>query len=368
MNIKLRFSIHFIAGLFAWILSMGIVVMLIIDGILPMLGLYEEMPGYDLILLVLFAVSIIVSSLIFSWYFSRPIWLIISWISRLSQGTYQEPADSDKMYTKRNKLKRPYRLFREIITNIYELSDQLRKSQQEREKLEQLKKDWIAGISHDLKTPLTYISGYSALLLNEEYSWSEEEKQSFMQEILKKSKHMEALIQDFNLSLQLQETKAQIPLRLEEANLVEFLKSLLADTWNDPDLQEYDLSFHCEEDSIPFSFDRRLLYRAIQNLLINAVMHNPPGTAISVQLTNVQNQFIKVTIEDNGVGMDRATIGNLFKKYYRGGTLDSSSAHHSMGLGLSIVKDLILAHRGHISVNSIPAKGTTFDITIPFPK
>ncbi|GAA0133851.1 hypothetical protein YSY43_06910 [Paenibacillus sp. YSY-4.3] len=368
MNIKLRFSIHFIIGLFTWMVGMGFVVMLIVDGILPRLGLYEGMAGYDSILLILFAVSIIVSSLIFSWYFSNPIWFIISWISRLSRGHYQEPAVSHKIYTKRDKLKRPYRLYSEIITNIHELSIHLRKSQQEREKLEQLKKDWIAGISHDLKTPLTYISGYSALLLSEEYSWSEEEKISFMQEILKKSKHMETLIQDFNLSLQLQETKSQIPLRLEEGNLVEFLKSLLADTWNDPDLQEYDLSFHCDEDSILFSFDRRLLYRAIQNLLINAVMHNPPGTAISVQLTYVQNQFIKITIEDNGVGMDRHTLENLFKKYYRGESAVSPTARYGMGLGMSIVKDLILAHGGHISVDSIVAKGTSFYITIPFGK
>ncbi|WP_019638825.1 sensor histidine kinase [Paenibacillus fonticola] len=365
MNIKLRFGLHFIIGLCIWLLIMGLIFMLTIDGLFPVIGLYEDMPGYDLLVLVVFALSVALSSIFFSWYFSNPIWYIISWISQLSKGVYGPPEVNRSILTRQGKLKAPYRLYSEVLSNINELSLSLQKAEQEREQLEQLKKDWIAGVSHDLKTPLTYITGYSALLLNKDYTWNEEERHDFLQEILKKGEQMEALIQDFNLSLQINQTKSLIPLKLEEGNIVEFIKGLLADTWNDPNYEQYDLSFHSEETAVLLSFDKRLLYRAMQNLLMNAILHNPEGTQINVSLSNENNQFVKITIQDNGVGMDQQTLENLYKKYYRGMS-SIRSEKYGMGLGMAIVKDLIEAHGGYITVDSEQGKGTSFFIILPF--
>ncbi|PWV89408.1 signal transduction histidine kinase [Paenibacillus cellulosilyticus] len=362
MKIKLRFSIHFILGLIAWLISMGLSIMLTVEVLLPALGLTEEMESYDLIVFLAFAVNIGLSSALFSWYFSSPIWLIITWISNLSREP-AIPTNTNRIYTKKNKLKAPYRLYSEVITNIEELGVNLQQAELERAKLEELKRDWIAGISHDLKTPLTYISGYSALLLNEDYTWSSEEQRSFITEIMRKGKHMEDLIQDLSLSLQMNQNESVIPIHLEPSDVVEFIRSLLADTWNDPRLQAYDLNFHSDCDTLILSFDSKLLYRAIQNLIMNAILHNPPGTNISVHLSSENAHAATLIIKDTGVGMDQETLSHLFNKYDRGTT--TNSKEFGTGLGMAIVKSLIVAHGGTISVQSKVSEGTTFFITLP---
>ncbi|MEK8127727.1 HAMP domain-containing sensor histidine kinase [Paenibacillus filicis] len=363
MKIKLRFGIHFVAGLLIWLLSMGLSMMGTIEFVFPLLGMADGDPYYDFWVFLVFLVHIIACSLIFGWYFASPLSFIMEWVSNLSQGVYSPPALKRSIFTKSHKLRKPYQLYDEVISNINALSDTLEQAKQDRHRLEEAKKEWIAGISHDLKTPLTYITGYSTLLLNEEYTWSEEEKRSFLHEIQKKGQHLEALIQDLNVSIQMIDTQGPVPLNPKEANLIVFLKNLLADTWNDPRAFSYELQFLSEEECLSFVFDERLMYRALQNLLMNSILHNPPGTAIEVSLRKESNQSILITISDNGIGMDQETLNNLFQKYYRGTTTNSSE--FGTGLGMAIAKSLIHAHGGQILVESTPGGGTTFTILLP---
>ena len=106
----------------------------------------------------------------------QPSLVHVVWIQQLTEGKYGAPTDKYKIYNNKGKLRSPYRLYDEVIMNIFSLSEHLKKAKQEREKLEEAKKEWMAGISHDLKTPLSYITGYSTLLLEKEYSWTEDEK------------------------------------------------------------------------------------------------------------------------------------------------------------------------------------------------
>lgn len=335
--------------------------MLTIDILFPLMGIHDGNEYYDFIVILVFLFHITVSCGIFSWYLGGPLLFVMSWISRLSQGEYDPPRN---IFNRRGKLKSSYKLYREVIFNIQSLSTSLKKAEKERTKLEEAKKDWIAGISHDLKTPLTYITGYSTLLLNETYSWSNEEKESFLHEIHNKCQHLENLVQDLNYSIQINNYPTSlVPLQLQKANIVEFMKNLLADTWNDPHAQSYNLEFHFVKEYIPISFDKRLLYRALQNLLMNAILHNPPATNVHVTLSMKNEHFISITIADNGVGMDQETLNNLFQKYYRGTT--TNSPEYGTGLGMAIVKNLILAHGGHITVESEVSKGTTFCIQLP---
>ncbi len=174
---------------------------------------------------------------------------------------------------------------------------------------------------------------------------------------------MEALIQDLNISLQINGAQWKLPLNQKETNIISFLKNLLADTWNDPRAFSYELQFNSKEEYIPITFDERLMYRVLQNLLMNSILHNPPGTAIDVTIQKESNQSISIKITDNGVGMDQETLSNLFQKYYRGTTTISSE--FGTGLGMAIVKNLIHAHGGQISVESTPGNGTSFTILLP---
>lgn len=363
MKMIVRFSIHFVAGILAWMLSMGIIMMLAVDLFFPFAGITEDNRYYDFYVLLLFLIDIIGWGIVFSWYFGGPLWFILSWISNLSQEIYEPPYSKSKVYKRNDKLKRPYRLFEEVIANIHCLSNSLKLAKQDRDKLEEAKKDWLAGISHDLKTPLTYVTGYSALLLNEEYTWSEEEKRAFIMEIHNKGRHMEELIQDLNLSLQMNNSQTPLPISLHKLNIVEFMREVMADTANDPRAMPYELSFHSEEDCIEINADDKLLYRAMQNLIMNAIVHNPAGTSIDIALTRENHRWVRISISDNGIGMDQDTLDQLFTKYYHGPT--SGSSRFGTGLGMAIVKSLILAHGGHLTVESELSNGTTFHIMLP---
>lgn len=364
MKIKYRFSFHFIFGLLLWILSMGLTIMITIEVIFPLLGVVESNKRYDFFVLIAFLFNITICSIIFAWYFGSPLWFMMSWIQQLTEGKYEIPTDKYKVFTKKEKLRNPYRLYDEVIENIYSLSQHLQKAERERVKLEEAKKDWISGISHDLKTPLTYITGYSALLLNEEYKWTEEEKISYIKEIAQKGNHIETLIHDLSLAFQMNNIQSPLPLTLSRENIVEFIKGMIVNVGNEPRAYQHNLSFYSNETMIKLDFDERLMYRALQNLLMNAILHNPPGTNIQVKVVKEKDQFITITISDDGVGMDQETIDNLFNKYYRGTTTQSSE--FGTGLGMSIVKNLILAHHGHIKVESKISKGTSIHITLPY--
>ncbi|OEH94432.1 sensor histidine kinase [Bacillus solimangrovi] len=360
---KLRFSLYFIVGLILWLLSLGIVFMFTIDVIFPIIDLKENDRWYDLIVILIFLLNILLCSLLYALYFGGPLWFMLSWIQQLTYGKYEPPYTKWNVYTKKNKLRLRYKLYEEVIVNIHSLAEHLKRAEIDRQKLDESKRDWMAGISHDLKTPLTYITGYSALLLNEEYSWTEEEKTSFINEISHKSHHIDALIQDLNLSFKMNNSDSPIPLNKSQGNIIEFTKKLIADVGNDPRSFNYYLSFQSKENNIEIAFDEHLIYRALQNLIMNAILHNPEGTSVKVSVINNGEEFIEIVISDDGVGMDQYTIDNLFKKYYRGTTTNSSE--FGTGLGMAIVKSLILAHGGEINVESEVSKGTSLTVRLP---
>ncbi|MDZ5607831.1 HAMP domain-containing sensor histidine kinase [Bacillus pseudomycoides] len=222
-----------------------------------------------------------------------------------------------------------------------------------------MKREWMAGISHDLKTPLTYITGYSALMLSPDHTWSQEENEKFLQEIQQKGDHMKELIEDLNLSFRLQDS--QIPLRKEKINIVEFTRRLIADITNDPRSQHYHFSFQSDKTNIMIPIDTKLLHRSLQNLFMNAILHNPVETTIHTSI--LLNNDVHIIIEDTGTGMDEKTVQNLFKQYYRGTTTNVSS--EGTGLGMAIAHKIITAHGGTIHVASEIGKGSKIHITLP---
>src|SRR5699024_9132180 len=135
--------------------------------ILPWLGLGGE--SYEWIGLIVIGVVTIVCFLLFGWHFGSPLFLIIKWINQLAHENFSEFRAYEQMYTRRGRLKMRYRLYQKVFTQLEEMRLQLEKANHERAQVEIAKRDWITGISHDLKTPLTYIKGYSRLLLNADY-------------------------------------------------------------------------------------------------------------------------------------------------------------------------------------------------------
>ncbi|OIB00972.1 two-component sensor histidine kinase [Paenibacillus sp. LC231] len=362
MRIKTRFTIHLALGLILWMLGTGILLVIMLEGLFPLLGIDISMDNEGLFVGGLFGASTLLCIALFGWYFGGPIGFIMAWIHRLSQDNYKQPADLTKIYTRKGKLRMRFRLYQEVLEHLQSLRVILQANEIERSQIEEAKQEWIAGISHDLKTPLTYIKGYSALLLNEQYEWSKEEVISFIREMDDKGKHMEELIQDLSLVTQLNRADGTFPLQKTNQDIVEFTKRVVADISNNPQASSYHMHFQADPPAFYVDFDSKFMQRILQNMMMNAILHNPEHTDIYVQIADT-GEHAAIRIMDNGVGMPAHMVEHLFQQYYRGTTTDSSS--EGTGLGMAIVYKLVQAHNGTIHVKSEPSQGTTFTIRLP---
>ncbi|MGZ7440662.1 sensor histidine kinase [Paenibacillus sp. TH7-28] len=243
------------------------------------------------------------------------------------------------------------------------LTDKLIQSETDRRTLEKNRRNWLAGITHDLKTPLSYIQGYASMIAAEQYNWSEREVKSFGAKIEQKSTHIQKLIDDLNASFQSENGK--ITLQKTHTEMVEFLRCITLDTANSPRSAEYVFAYDTDLETCFLEADTALLQRAIQNVLVNAVIHNPPGTEIRVSVNKKPGVFC-IQVADNGAGMDEETRNNLFESYYRGTPTDQPA--EGSGLGLAIARQLIELHNGLIRAESAPERGTAILIELPLPQ
>lgn len=359
MKLRLRFIFFFVGGLIIFIMLTGMFVLLCSEYLIPILTDGEE-SSYILDILSIL-LPFIIGGILFGLFFVNPLAYMISLIRKLTSRDYILSDMDNRFYKQSGKLKACYFLYRELISDIYVLANELESTEKERKNLEEAKTNWIAGVSHDLKTPLSYITGYSALLLDSEKGWTATEQAKFSCEIHDKSVIIKELIDDLNLSFKLDTFGESYPLNKQKFNIVDFAKRLLADIANNPKAMGYDFSFQSNADVIQINADEKLLYRAIQNVIMNAVLHNTQGTSIEIDIClNMEENCVSFTITDNGVGMNKNTIENIFARYYR----PDENENVSGGLGLSVVKNIIEAHSGTINVRSEKGGGTTVEIIL----
>ncbi|MDU7476302.1 MAG: HAMP domain-containing sensor histidine kinase [Paenibacillus macerans] len=293
----------------------------------------------------------------------KPILHIVHWIQALSQGTFQEPAATGFLFSGTPIFQKSKQfLYKDLLIQMQILTDKLKQSETDRRTLEKSRRDWLAGITHDLKTPLSYIQGYASMIAAERYNWSEREVKTFGAKIEQKSMHIQKLIDDLNASFQSENGK--IALQKTRTEMVEFLRRITLDTANSPRSAEYAFAYETELDTCFLEADTALLQRAMQNILVNAVIHNPPGTEIRVSVSKKPLVFC-IQVADNGTGMDEQTRNNLFESYYRG--MPTHQPAEGSGLGMAIARQLIELHGGSIRAESAPERGTSILIELPPP-
>ena len=228
----------------------------------------------------------------------------------------------------------------------------------ELKKLEQMRKDFVANVSHELKTPITSIKGFSETLLDGAMNDPDALK-SFLDIILMESDRLQSLIQDL---LELSKIEKQgFELSLQEAEVAGLIEDVM------PILEEKAKS---KEISLQTSFDSRGLavvdaYRLKQvfiNLISNAIVYTPKGGKVSISIDEDPDKvFVKV--QDNGMGISKEELPRIFERFYR---VDKARSRNSggTGLGLAIVKHIIEAHEGNVEVDSELNEGTTFTVTL----
>lgn len=250
-------------------------------------------------------------------------------------------------------------VFQDLYESLNGLDAEIRAGDQLRQQTEKMREEWIANITHDLKTPLSPVKGYAEILYEADEK-SEEQYRRYGQIILKNAAYMETLIDDLKLTYQLD--NKMLPVNLEEQNIVRFLKELVIDILNTPEYENRTVHFESSADTISFQFDQRLFTRAFRNLIINAIVHGEKNSEVTLSVSE-SDTVLKVLVADNGKGMKPETVEHLFDRYYRG--TDTGQKAEGSGLGLAIAKGIIELHRGTISVSSVPSVGTAFQMEFP---
>lgn len=300
-----------------------------------------------------------------SWYSYRyglPIYHIIRWLIFLSRNKLQEPTNRKGIPVSKNKkgrIKREYRLFEDILKTMDQLTLTLKENEANRRKIQTTREEWIAGLSHDLKTPLSTIYGYGLMLESDQYQWSKEEVIEMGQVIREKSEYMSTLIEDLNLTYRLK--NGALPINRKPVELSEFLASIMDEFSRSSSSEDYPPSFEDQTDGVIFEIDKAWFRRVIENLLANAVKHNEKGTHITAVLSETDEE-VRIEMKDNGRGMAQETVDHLFNRYYRG--TNTNDPTNGTGLGLAIAKELVLLHDGDIQVESELGTGTTIAIIL----
>jgi K+-sensing histidine kinase KdpD len=298
------------------------------------------------------------------WILSKPLIHILEWITFLGEDKYEEPTNKKGVprshSIKNKKLKLSFFIFSGIINNLQYLTETLKYNKKERERLEKIKKEWISDIAHDLKTPLSYVKGYSSMLLSDD-KWTEEEKKKFLLLIEEKADYIESLLLNLNDVFEFDEVSLLI--NKEQHDLVKFTRDVLIEFANDPLTEGYEVQLVNDyDDCIFYDFDGPVFKRVLNNLLINVVTHNPVGTCAEISIV-VDDLFVVVEVKDDGKGIDQDKVRDIFNRKNK---KDPQSQNQMpTGLGMSIVKQFVEAHGGNLTINSEINIGTSVMIYFP---
>jgi two-component system, OmpR family, phosphate regulon sensor histidine kinase PhoR len=226
-------------------------------------------------------------------------------------------------------------------------------------KLEQMRKDFVANVSHELKTPITSIKGFSETLLDGAMK-DEATLEAFLRIILNESDRLQMLIEDL-LDLSRIEQHG-FHLNIEELDIVILLNEMITLLKGKAEGKNIVLHLAHEASPIFVKGDYSRLKQVFINLLSNAITYTPTGGYVEIDVKENEEK-VYIQIKDTGIGIEKEEIPRIFERFYR---IDKARSRNSggTGLGLAIVKHIVEAHKGSISVTSVKDKGTTFTISL----
>ncbi len=325
------------------------------------LGLGSEYDGTDIsrtmsfygrFIWLFFIGGIILLVLVFSWRLNKK---IVSPLRKLSEGI--KDIDFDKLGEPIG-INAPKEI--EYIKDaINDMTKRLVKEKEINYSIMENKKRMIRDISHDLKTPITTIQGYSRLLIDDD-NIDEIKKKKYLGYIHDKAIRLNYLIESlFNYT---KLDSGDFVLKRVKGDISQFLREFLVANHGDIESRGFELKVEIPDREIMMRFDRFEMDRALQNLIGNALKYNPKGTKIEVSLSE-DEENITIVIGDDGVGMDEHIKEDIFKEFTRGDYARRTDG--GSGLGLAITKKIIELHGGVIRLNTEKNKGARFIMIIP---
>jgi len=231
----------------------------------------------------------------------------------------------------------------------------------EQEKLENMRKEFVANVSHELRTPLTSIKSYTETLLDGDIE-DRELSIKFLKVINSESDRMTRLVKDL-LQLSRLDNK-QMKWNMKEISIVDLVKYTVNKMQIEAKSKGHSLECHVIEEVPNIMGDKDRLEQVMVNIISNAIKYTQEGGNIQVYIGKSNNE-VYVKVKDNGVGIPEEDLPRIFERFYR---VDKARSREmgGTGLGLSIAKEIVEAHGGNISISSEYGKGTEVLIKFPF--
>lgn len=224
--------------------------------------------------------------------------------------------------------------------------------------MEQMKKDLVVNVSHELKTPLTALKGFSETLQDME---EDEQKKHYLDIIVRHIYRLSRIVEDLLVLSELENDRYKLV--QEPVELVKILTDVASMFESAAEEKGLQLKLEMESNLPPIKGDSFKLEQVFINLIDNAIKYTDQGSIHVLAIKDQKN--IKITIQDTGIGMPQEAVSRVFERFY---TVDKSRSRKlgGTGLGLSIVKHSVLLHDGSIDLKSQLGKGSTFVLKFPY--
>lgn len=249
--------------------------------------------------------------------------------------------------------------FAEIVDSYNQMSLRLSESEEQQQHLEFEKNKMLADISHDLKTPVTVIQGYSKAIVDGLVS--KEKEKYYLEVIEKKSALMTELIESFH-----EYSKMDHPefcFAMEKTDICEFLRAYLAEKYQELELANVKTDITIPEKAYFVNADLVMLRRVFENMLGNSIKYNPNGVNVKIEvIISTDNKNAEIHILDDGVGIPQQLRAHIFEAFVTEN--EARTAGSGSGLGLALVKKIVEGHGGSI-ILSENGSGASFIIRLP---
>jgi len=245
---------------------------------------------------------------------------------------------------------------------VEERTAELQQAYEELQELDRLKSQFLAHVSHELRSPLTSIKGFAENILGGVTGSITEKQERCLQRIQANSNRLARMISDLLDRARLEAGKMEVI--LSEVPLALLTKECIEELMPQAAEKQQSLRLECQDDTLTVHADADKMSQILINLLVNAIKYTPPEGSVCVKLMRLDAMLARLTVEDTGEGIPAADLPDLFQPFFRVNRRHKTHVK-GLGLGLSIVKQLVDLQNGTITVKSEVGKGTTFHVDLP---
>ncbi len=228
-------------------------------------------------------------------------------------------------------------------------------------RLETMRRDFVANVSHELKTPITSVIGFVETL-REGAAEQKEERDRFLNIIHRHAARLKSIVDDLLTLSRIEHDAENDEADLADGAVAPVLESAAQACRAASESKNMRVTIECAPD-LRTAFDRQLLEQAITNLLDNALKYSEPGRSVVIKASETPGG-VALSVHDEGPGIEQQHVARLFERFYR---VDKGRSRKlgGTGLGLAIVKHVVTLHSGRVEVDTAPGQGSTFTILLP---